>query len=691
MSSAARSKSRLQFAAILSLICLVLMITPAQAVTSTFNGTVSVGGTSFRSHFFPVSEPSEITASLDWVDASADLALYLYRPDGSFVAGTGQSSAKPERIVHETNITGTWKLGVKAVAGSSAYTVQLDVVPSGGGGPVPPSFVRTIGGPGHAEIYPSGLDVAPSGTVYVADTGNAQVAAYTGGGSQLWRVGIRGSGTLSKLLYPRDVAFLNGKVYVADTGNARVVVLDASDGSPLGQWTGFKSLLGVSPGVDAAGSPVILLTDDQTHHVQVRSPSGALLRTIGSGPGTAPGQLKQPRDAATDSAGNVYVADYANNRIAKFLPTGGWMANWTNAGSGLSFKRPYGVDVDDSDAVYVADSNNGRIERFSSAGLFQASYGSTGGGNGQFLHLRRVAVGSGSTPSVFGADLWLYRIMRFNYDGQFANSVPGAVSGPPDGRFNEASGIAIDTKVFVVDSMNQRVHRFSLAGGLETTWAHRGWGVDLSGLAWARDVAVSAATGTVWVADTRNHRVLEFSRDGNPTGRSIGTGTPGSAALQFNWPGAVTTTGGDLIVADTLNHRVQRIRPDGPSVVWTAIGFKKPEDVTVSGSLVYVADAGNRRVVKLDLATGAPSGTFGETSLHYPAGVAVGSGGRVWVSDSTWNRLVEFNTSGAQAQVFGSLGSAHGQFTYPTKLEIASGSLFVADQWGDRVEVFSLG
>jgi PQQ-like domain/NHL repeat len=685
-------KPRRVGALLLSFGVALLLAAPAASASSfAFAGSVNATGTAFRSHTFPVTEASTITVTLDWDNAGADLNLFLYRPGGTFVAGTGGSSAKPEVLVHETGITGTWKVGVKAQSGSAGYSVVANVEPAGGGGPVAPAYLRTIGGPGHAGMYPSGLDVAPSGTVFVADTGNSQVAAYTPGGMQLWRVGTRGSGSTAKYLYPRDLAFLNGTIYVGDTGNGRVVPLDAATGAPIGPaWTGFTGLMGVSAGVDAAGGDVILVTEDQRNRVQVRSPSGTIIRTVGTGPGSGNGQLRYPRDAATDADGNIYVADFANNRVVKFGPAGGFIANWTNAG-GSAFNRPYGADVDDAGFVYIADSNNNRIEKLTSTGMFVRSWGSIGTGDGQFTHLRRVAVGPGPDPSVYGADLWFFRILRFDQAGPQLNSIPAVVTSPPPGGFNEPSGLAVDSDVFVVDALNQRLHRFSLTGSLETTWAHRGWNLDLSGVNWPRDIAIDSVAGTVWVADSRNHRLLEFNRDGAPTGRSLGTGNPGNGALQFHWPEGIAAVAGDLIVADTFNDRVQRIDLAGPSVVWTATGLRRPEDVAVSGSAVFVADGANHRIVKLDLGSGATSSTFGSSNLHYAGGVAVDALGRVWASDSTWSRLIEFSAAGVMRQVFGSSGTGHGRFTYPTKVAIAGGLLYVADQWSDRVEVFQLG
>jgi len=186
-----------------------------------------------------------------------------------------------------------------------------------------PTYPRTIGGAGHAGIYPSGLDVDGLGNLYVADTGGDQIAAYGPTGIELWRKGVRGPKTLTEFVDPRDVAYLNGVLYVGDTGNRRIGELNAATGLAIDAWSfPFGTILGVSAGRDAAGNDIILVTQDNKNCTQIFTPSGSLLRTVGSGPGTGDGQLKAPRDAATDSLGNVYIADYANNRVAKFSPTG---------------------------------------------------------------------------------------------------------------------------------------------------------------------------------------------------------------------------------------------------------------------------------------------------------------------------------------------------------------------------------
>ena len=211
----------------------------------------------------------------------------------------------------------------------------------------PPTYVDTIGGgsAGHADMYPSGIDVDAAGNIYVADTGDDQVQSYGPGGGLRWVRGSRGLKAPGRFENPRDVAFLNGKVYVADTGYNRVQVLNASDGTVDAVWgVRFGTIMGISAGVDASGTPVILIAESSASTIRVYTPGGTSIRSIGTGPGNGAGQLNQARDAATDADGNVYVADYMNSRVAVFGPGGGWIRAWgVNGNNPGQLKRPYGL------------------------------------------------------------------------------------------------------------------------------------------------------------------------------------------------------------------------------------------------------------------------------------------------------------------------------------------------------------
>jgi DNA-binding beta-propeller fold protein YncE len=590
-----------------------------------------------------------------------------------------------------------------AVLGALALSLALAAP---GSAATIPTYVSTIGGGGHAEIYPGGVDVDPAGNVYIADTGNDQVKAYWPNGAVKWTQGVRGPKQLGNFDNPRDIAYLNSRLYVADLGYNRVQVLDADTGAPIEAWPepgqpALPSPIGISAGVGANGNPVILVALDTKNQISEYTTSGTLIRTFGTSQGgTGNGQLSAPRDAATDSEGNVYVADYGNDRIAKFSPTGTWITNWGRSG-GLDgqFRRPYGVALDMNDRVYVADSTNHRVQVFDSAGTYESQYGTAGVQpllGGQYSMLRRVAVQPGvPNPDVYLADLWGDKVDRVSQDGLGDYTFDQTFGGitPPDGLFNEPSGVIVDpTHIYVADAVNQRMQRFDTAtGAFQLDWGSRGWGGDLLGFNWPRDLTLNPVSNTLWVADTKNGRLVEFDQDGNATGRTFGA--LGSQIGQFNRIYAVVSYGSSVIVADSANNRVQRwdMSTPTPTMVWNATGIGNPQALAGDGTTVLVTDTRNNRLMRLDADTGAQIGDFlGVGNLHSPEGLAVDGNENIWVSDRAFNRLVELAPDGTFIQAYGKRGAAHGQFNHPTHLAILGDLLYVCDVWNDRIEVYDL-
>ncbi len=667
--------------------------TTAGSTTSgdqTFTGSLDANGTKLAVGSFTVAAPASITVNLDWDNAGANLTLFLKNPAGKQVA-SATGAAKPKTLTYQASTSGTWKINVKAVSGAASYaaTVSLGQAST----VTKPTYLRTLGnGQGQADMYPSGIDVDASGNLYIADTGNDQVAAYAPDGTQLWRSDVRGPKANGVFSNPRDLAYLNGKVYVADTEFNRVQVLDATSGHWLSTWSYRPtSIIGISAGVDASGTPIILTADDAQNTISLFKPDGTLIRAFKAPLGTADGDLNAPRDAATNSSGDIYVADFANNRMVEFSPAFSFIRSWGVKGAAASqFNRPYGVALDAANNVYVADSDNERIQEFTATGGFIRQMGSSGTGNGQFFQLRRVAVGSGTAPEVYGADLWGFHVSRFSNTGVFQKTYGG--QGPEDGGFNEPSGAAVGSNdTYVADAVNQRIQKFTTSSGaFEQVIGHRGWlATDLLGMNWPRDVTLNGASNTIWVADTKNNRLTEFNPQGNPTGKKAGKF--GSGTDQLHWPFAIDSSGKDVIVADTFNNRVERWDTGTLTTTWTSAAgvLKGPKDLTVVGNTVYVADTNDNRVVELDATTGALIKSFG--SLHNPQGIAVDANGNVWVADTNQNKLVEFSPAGSVIQTFGSLGNAQGQFNMPTKLEIAGTTLYVCDMFNNRVEEYSIG
>jgi len=125
--------------------------------------------------------------------------------------------------------------------------------------------------------------------------------------------------------------------------------------------------------------------------------------------GTGNGEFKDPYGVATDSEGNIWVADYANNRIQQLDATGKYLDQAGSTGSGNGqFSGPADVAIDSEDNLWVSDLGNSRIQKFDSEGNYLDQVGSEGSGGGKF----KVPWGLGidGEDSVWVADAYNHRI-----------------------------------------------------------------------------------------------------------------------------------------------------------------------------------------------------------------------------------------------------------------------------------------
>lgn len=565
-----------------------------------------------------------------------------------------------------------------------------------------PQLVRTIGGPGHAAIYPSGVEVAANGTIVASDIGNDLVKRFQADGTLMWSVGGTGSG-LGKFNNPRDVAIdANGAVYVADTGNNRVVKLSAS-----GAWlftfqgpTGNK----MSPpiGISAQGS-VIYVADPGQRKVRLFDTTGTQVREMISNGACA---FSQVRDAAPDAAGNVYVANYLNNNILKLDPNGTCIGSFGTKGSGPGqFMNPYGVTVAvdpvlGSEAVYVADSNNSRIQELTPSGTFVAQAGVAGDDTpGTFSALRRVAVAHDGTGDVWGADPWGYRLERFTR-GSGGYTYAQTIGGTPPSLtssavFNSPHGVGLDASgnIVVADTVNQRLVRFSPTGAILNTCGSRG---DGSGqFNWPRGVAVDQTSDLIWVADTKQSDV-QLLHDDCATGGKFGSA--GAGPTSFNWPYAIAVRQSDrtVWVADSRNNRVDTYQASGRTLIsnFGVLGsgsgqFSEPRGIGLDNANGHalVADTKNNRIVELTDSGGSAIGVVRALTGGFkaPEGVAGDSQGRIYVADTGNNRVVVLNPSGTQLATISGMNAPASVFVD------ANDNVYVTDTGNDRILVYTYG
>ena len=117
---------------------------PAAAATGqTFTGSVSAGGVSWYAHDYTATGAGPLTVGLDWATASANLNVFVKDASGAVLAGSKTTDPRPKSVTVDLPAAGDYKLGVKAVSGSSAYTLTATLDTSA---PPPPAGTQRFTG-----------------------------------------------------------------------------------------------------------------------------------------------------------------------------------------------------------------------------------------------------------------------------------------------------------------------------------------------------------------------------------------------------------------------------------------------------------------------------------------------------------------------------------------------------------------
>lgn len=192
---------------------------------------------------------------------------------------------------------------------------------------------------------PSGVAVDNQGNIFVTDSGNNTIRKITPTGmvtTIAGQIGVKGSadgiGTNASFNLPNGIAVdTNGNLYVTDEFNDTIRKI-----MPVGtNWvvSTLAGQVGIANWLDATGTNA---------------------------------QFSTPTDVAVDSAGNVYVADVANDVIREISPAGSvstiagqphhpGSSNGTN--NGAQFYMPFGITVDAATNLYVTDGINETVRK----------------------------------------------------------------------------------------------------------------------------------------------------------------------------------------------------------------------------------------------------------------------------------------------------------------------------------------
>ncbi len=643
-------------------------------------------------------------------------------------------------------------------AGNSRVLAWADVASYGIDNP--PDLVLGQSGPGASSAYgigvkgfngPSALTVdLTTGNLYVADTGNNRVLRFPSPFANPSRVepdAVYGQANFSAftaglsqsaLSSPHGVAVdSGGNLWVADSGNNRILRFAATS---LNNST--------PPPADTVIGQVDFVSNASN---QGSTPSASTLYA--------------PAGLAFDGPGNLYVADYGNARVLRYAPPAGGAVNiaanavWGESNfaargvpaqaSASTLKGPIAVAVDGSGNVYAAVPQDNRVLVFppgasgggaANAVIGQTDFSTTTADTGAFpLASAATLYGPGDVKvdaggNVYVADAGNNRVLQFAPGSKSAALVWGQTgftqNGPNQikpGSINAPYKMAIDYSqapyaLYVSDFGNNRVlvwkdstafqngdpadlvigqpDLYTAAPNVDTQGSANPSATSLSSPA---GIAVNPNSGTLYVADSGNNRVLRYPRPVAQTGRitpdavigQVDFNSSTSAAVNaasLNTPtGLALSANGDLFVADTGNNRVLEFpnaagtgtvavrvygQPNMSSSVRpaqvTAQTLAAPRGLLVdAGSNLYVVDAGNNRVVVFAYTEDAPpygaqaAYILGGNGIKTPVDVSVDSTGAIYVSDSGNNRVLIFSSpiSITQPSLMGVVGQQNATST----------------------------
>ena len=231
-------------------------------------------------------------------------------------------------------------------------------------------------------------------------------------------------------------------------------------------------------------------------------------------------RFKNPQGLAVDAADNLYVADRGNDRVVKLSPDGSQILlqiakldhrGRPKPGSGPGeLRHPWDAAVDANGDIYVADSGNSRIQVFNSSGAFLRQFGS-----GVLLSTSEVRGIALTAEGLWVSDKEQERVYLFSRMGALLKSIGDADSAV--GELSRMRGLASDRlgALYVVEPNRDRTQKFDPQGkGLLAFGSKTGLSqADKHAkryLTQPIDAAV-APDGSIWITDTGRDRIVRYA------------------------------------------------------------------------------------------------------------------------------------------------------------------------------------
>jgi hypothetical protein len=414
------------------------------------------------------------------------------------------------------------------------------------------SITFTPADPGQRWVPLQVVDSAGNFNVGLTGTGLGPLVALTpgiistfAGNGTAGYTGDNGPATSAQVNIPVGVAFDSaGNLYIGDNANSCVRKVNAATGT-----------ITTVAGNGTAGYS-------------------------GDGGAATSAQLNGPEVVALDSAGNLYIAEYYNNRIRKVTAATGIIT--TVAGNGTqnysgdggpatsaALWSPTGVAVDSAGNLYIADFGNHRI--------------------------RKVAGATGIITTVAGNG-------TLGYSGDGGPATSAALADP--------THVVLDSvgNLIIADPGNNRVRKVTVATGIITTVAGNGTGAYSGDGGPATSAALQNpeyltldSADNLYIGDYLNNRVRKVTVAtgiittiaGNGTGAYTGDGG-GATSAALHYPSSIAfDNAGNLYVSDLGNNRIRKVDVSKSALKYPTSTMVGTSDATDNPQTAIVSNIGN--------------------------------------------------------------------------------------------------